>query len=347
MPMKSVLAAAAVLVLVTHGAAFAVDDAAAPRVVRAAHDVTLKLKVAKGGRVSPGGRISTRLVVKNRGRTIEPAITMSIFADTPTGTPLWTENLSLGGKRQKTKSVELDVPAGTTELIAVADCDDDENPGNNMDGAAVHDSDDHDSDDGDEDDHDDGDSGTVTPPLLSEVLAGASTYATNCASCHGVLGDGGTSGERLVGEDAHELLEAMREGEDGMPKFVDMTWQDAQNLAAFLVDPSAATAPPATTPPTTTPPTTTPPTTPPTTTPPAATPTYTGTIKAILDTSCVVCHKGTKAAAKIRLDSFSASSTSASKALTAMRNGRMPPGNPLPAATVQLFADWIAGGKPQ
>lgn len=348
MKMKTVPALAAALglglVLATHGAAFAVDDATAPRVVRAAHDVTLKLKAPKA---TSGGRVSTKLVVKNRGRTTEQAVTMSIFADVPSGTPLWTETLSVRGHHQKTKNVTVDVPAGTNELIAVADCDDDENPGNNMDGAPVHDADDdHDGDDDEGDDDDEGGSGTVTPPSTAAVLAGAATYATNCASCHGVLGEGGTARKRLVGESAHELLEAMREGEDGMPRFVDMTWQDAQNLAAFLVNPSAATAPPATTPPTT-PPTTTPPTTPPTTTPPATTPTYTASVKAIMDSSCVVCHKGTKAPAKIRLDSYSAVSANAAAALSAMQAGRMPPGNPLPASTVQVFADWINGGKPQ
>jgi mono/diheme cytochrome c family protein len=180
---------------------------------------------------------------------------------------------------------------------------------------------------------------------LLAIRAGAATFASNCAACHGATGTGGTSGERVAGEDAHELYEAMQEGEDDMPRFLDLTYDDAKNMAAYLHDPAAASEPLPGDPPVTPPPVD-PPADPPAG-PAPVTPTYRGAVKAILDSACAACHQGANAPARVRLDSFTAASASASASLSAVQAGRMPPGGPLPAAQVQVIADWIAGGKPQ
>jgi mono/diheme cytochrome c family protein len=313
-------AACAVLVslaFATHGGLFAEvdddgDDDFVP-IVRPEHDVACDLRVPEGASVTPGSIVSTKLVVRNRSRRREKSVVLSVFANAPTGTPLWTDITSLRPHARRTKRVEILVPEGTTSLVAVATCDDDANPGNNMDSEHL------------------GDDDAAPPPASGYAVAGAATYATNCASCHGVDARGTSLAPDILRRSASDVLEAMREGEEGMPRFPSMTWQDAKNLAAYLADPTAATAP----------------TTPPDPPPSGTTPTYTGQVKTLLDSSCVVCHTGSNAPKGVRLDTYAQASTNAAKALAAMQGGTMPPGNPLPASSVQLFADWIAGGKPQ
>ena len=47
----------------------------------------------------------------------------------------------------------------------------------------------------------------------------------------------------------------------------------------------------------------------------------------------------------VRLDTLATASANADRALAAMEAGRMPQAGPLAAADIQLFRDWIAGGK--
>ena len=290
------------------------DDGFQP-VVRPQHDVACNLRLPADAVVTPGATVPAKLVVKNRGRRRE-SVGLAVYANWPVGTPLWTDTVSLRGHAKRTKHVEIQVPEGTTSLVAVATCDDDANPGNNIDSEHVG------GDDG----------GTTTPPPASGyALAGAATYATNCASCHGVDGRGTSLAPNILHRSTSDILEAMREGEEGMPRFPAMTSTDARNLAAYLADPAAAT----------------PPVTPPAPPPTGTTPTYTGQVKSLLDSSCVVCHTGANAPKSIRLDTYANASKNAAAALAAMQAGTMAPGNPVPASSVQLFADWIAGGKPQ
>jgi mono/diheme cytochrome c family protein len=145
--------------------------------------------------------------------------------------------------------------------------------------------------------------------------------------------------EVVAGHSAGDILEAVREGEDGMPRFTGLTLDDARNIAAYLRDPSAVTTP----------------TTPPDTgtggtggtTPPGPAPTYTTRIAALLSANCVACHSGTGAMAGIRLDNYTGASRNAARALTAIEAGRMPPSGPLSAADVQAFRDWVAAGTPK
>jgi len=203
------------------------------------------------------------------------------------------------------------------------------------------------------------DDGAVVPPgpggSGGDALAieGAKIWMPLCSGCHGADGTGGTIDENISDEDAGDILEAVREGEEpegddpGMPRFPDIDWADAQAIAAFLRNPDVTvpTDPPPTDPPPTDPPTD-PPTTDPPTTPPAA-PTYSGQVAAILSKACVACHTGTSAAAKVRLDNYSNASANATKSVNAIASGKMPPGGSFPAGDLQVLRDWIAAGTPR
>ena len=94
-------------------------------------------------------------------------------------------------------SDKLSKGEGTTSLVAVATCEDDANPGNNMDIVNLG-----------------GDGGSTSPPPPNGyAVAGAATYATNCAACHGVDARGTSLGPNIVRRSASDVLEAMREGE--------------------------------------------------------------------------------------------------------------------------------------
>jgi cytochrome c553 len=304
-------------------------------VVRPQRDIACDLRLSHRSAVRPGSPAVAKIVVRNKGKTRESGVTLAVYANTPTGTPLWTDHVDLRAHRRKTRKAQIDVPAGTTSLVAVAFCDGDGNAGNNYDSENVgglHD----DGDAGNNDDGNVGDDGENTGGGGSGgsggstpyAVAGAATYASSCASCHGADARGTRSGPSIVRRSANSILEAVREGDDGMPRFPGITRQDAQNLAAFLADPSAAT-PPAPTPP------------PPT----GQTPTYATDVQPILAASCAGCHTGTTAPLGIRLDTYGTASANSAVMLDAMQMGRMPIGNPLPAATIQVIADWIAGGK--
>jgi len=303
------------------------DGAGVAEAVHPTHDVACTLTVNAAATARAGSGVTTKLVVKNKSRRREPNILVSIFANAPVGTPIWTGALDLKAHHKRSKNVHVDLPAGTTTLVAVASCDDDGNPGNNIAGVDVSGHDGGGDDDG---------GGTTVPPAANAVvLAGAATYSANCATCHGVDANGTKLAPRIVGRSAGSVLEAIREGEDGMPRFPNMTSADASNIAAFLANPAAATQPTTPIPPTN-----------------GATPTYTGQIATLLQANCVVCHTGAFASGSattgpVQLDSYANASKNAALALSAMQGGIMPPGSPLPASSIQLFSDWIAGGKQQ
>jgi len=68
--------------------------------------------------------------------------------------------------------------------------------------------------------------------------AGAELYAFECASCHGVSGEGSAAGTPLAGE-----LQSMTDdkiwwvvvyGADGMPSYPELTDEDIGDLIAFM-----------------------------------------------------------------------------------------------------------------
>lgn len=75
--------------------------------------------------------------------------------------------------------------------------------------------------------------------------------------------------------------------------------------------------------------------------------TYNDNVKAIFDTQCVACHSGSSASDGVHLDTYSGASTNASKALSEIAEGAMPPANAGSVSDEQLcaIAHWIDAGK--
>jgi len=67
---------------------------------------------------------------------------------------------------------------------------------------------------------------------------GAAIYAFECASCHGVNGEGSAAGTPLVGEVAtmtdDKIWWVIAYGADGMPSYPELTDDDVGDLIAFM-----------------------------------------------------------------------------------------------------------------
>jgi mono/diheme cytochrome c family protein len=179
-----------------------------------------------------------------------------------------------------------------------------------------------------------------------DPASGGALWAANCAACHGADGSGGSGGPGVRGASAGRILQAVREGEDRMPRFPGIGKRDARNISAYLNGGAPAPDPTPVPDPTPTPaPTPTP--TPAPSQPPAATVTWSGQIQAMLSQNCALCHSGRKASVGVRLDTYANASANASRVLSSIEAGRMPPAGKLPASQIQALRDWIAGGRPQ
>ncbi|MBT5775324.1 MAG: cytochrome c [Dehalococcoidia bacterium] len=68
-----------------------------------------------------------------------------------------------------------------------------------------------------------------TDPVSMYVGAG-------CANCHGLSGEGGVVGPDIWGKNAEDMLEAIRDGDHGMPAFDEQRLTDVQveALVAYL-----------------------------------------------------------------------------------------------------------------
>ena len=167
--------------------------------------------------------------------------------------------------------------------------------------------------------------GLISKGKTGISFAGREAWSAHCASCHGTLADGG-AGPMLVGFRSKDLrLKAATGGDHDFP------WlgaADGRSFQTFLRSPATVPDPDYPVP------------------PPGGWPTYAGNVKAILDDRCVNCHGGALAESGIRLHTYEAASNSARRALFAIRSGQMPPGGRnVPAAEVQVLADWIEGGR--
>jgi mono/diheme cytochrome c family protein len=263
-------------------------------------DVRVKLSLRDRRSDSPLAKVR----VRNQGRKEQSGVLVALRAGSEAGDILasWTVDLRPG--RSWSVRLRVDLPEGTQALVATA----------TLDGAADQRPDDNVS--------------TVNLGPMDPPSAGASLFAAQCASCHGADASGTPSGPAIAGEDAEEVAEAVREGEDGMPTFPGLTAAEIRAIAAWLRDPVVVPPPPPPPPP-----------------PPGSAPTYAGNIKALLTANCTACHAGRNAFAGVRLDTLATASANADRALAAMEAGRMPQAGPLPAADIQLFRDWIAGGR--
>jgi mono/diheme cytochrome c family protein len=59
-----------------------------------------------------------------------------------------------------------------------------------------------------------------------------------CANCHGLSGEGGVVGPDIWGKNVEDALEAIRDGDKGMPAFAEERLTDGQveALVAYLAD---------------------------------------------------------------------------------------------------------------
>ena len=276
---------------------------------RLADDVNLRMTLAHRTGASPEARIS----VRNRGTNDQSNVLLQVFSDSTGGALLWSTTVSLAKGRSADFRTTIAPAADVLAVVATATLSGavDAFPSDN----------------------------TVSVPLgrggqSGDASLGASLYSTNCASCHGADARGTASGPWIRGRSAGDVNEAIHEGEDGMPTFPFLSWEDARRIAVFLQNPDAVTPPP--------PPPTTPP--PP---PGSAAPTYSGSVKALLDSRCVGCHDNRSPGSGLRFDSYATASSNASSGLAAVKAGRMPKGGTLTAAEVKLLQDWVTGGTPK
>lgn len=75
------------------------------------------------------------------------------------------------------------------------------------------------------------------PELVGDPAAGEALYASNCASCHGADGEGG-SGPAMAdvsGESEAEIADVVLYGAGDMPA-IDVDDQAAADIAAYVVE---------------------------------------------------------------------------------------------------------------
>ena len=117
--MKPILAVSSILGLALAGIASRAPAVAGDDYVKPApsqHDVAVRMRV----RSQKGTSVRAQLVVQNKGRKSESQVVVSVFADAPVGTPLWTGTMAqLKAHRKRTTKAEFEVPAGTGALVAV------------------------------------------------------------------------------------------------------------------------------------------------------------------------------------------------------------------------------------
>ncbi len=281
---------------------------------------------------------SANVVVSNNGTTAETGVALEIHAGASIdGTPLWTGTIDLAPGESATVGADISLPAGTTRVTAVARLAGDERPTDNR----------------------------YTVPAKPDATPadpwmGLSVWETNgCGGCHGISGGGGTA-PAIRRESAGEIREVTAEGEDEMPSYPEFSSADARDVAAFLADASNTIA-----------------------TRPAPvtgtggtgggtgtggtgggsgggtgggagggtggtqTPTWSGQIQGIFSSNCAGCHQGTSAPKGVKLNTYANVKANASRSLTSIRNGSMPPAGPMAKADIDAIAAWIAGGMPQ
>ena len=290
---------------------------------RADDDVRVRLHLSRRASPTPVAKFK----VKNRGRNPQAGVTVRFLAGDENGTEMWSSDINLPRGASRSYRFAFARPEGVSEVTVTATLFEkaDERPWDNQDSADLGTG--------------GGGGGGGGSVSLTGAQRGMALYAGNCAVCHGTDARGGTSGKGLRGMSASDILEAVRRGEEpepgdggtGMPTFPGLTSGDCQDLASYLADPDNVMPPPPPPPP-----------------PVGGTVTYAGQIAPFLQTYCVACHQGANAYMGVKLATYAQASANADRALASMQAGTMPKGGTaLSAAQIQVFADWIAGGKPQ
>lgn len=164
----------------------------------------------------------------------------------------------------------------------------------------------------------------IQPPASNDVwLLGRDLFQANCLGCHAV-GD-----HELREEGLGDWLEALSEGEDEMPAFPTLDRADVQAMREYFFDPDRKVEEPGPS------------------EPPPATVTYENTVKAILDVSCVSCHRAGNAFGGIAVDTYASAFANRVVLVDAVEKDRMPPAGPLTAEKKTALRDWLDGGAPE
>jgi len=164
----------------------------------------------------------------------------------------------------------------------------------------------------------------VDPPETDEEwLLGRDLYQANCLGCHSL------SDHELKGEDLGDWLETVREGEDDMPSFPNLVKSDVVAMRKYFNDPDRVVEEPGPT------------------DPPPDTVTYENTVKAILDVSCVACHRSGNALGGIAADTFASAFANRAAIVASVEKDRMPTGGPLATEKKTALRSWLDGGAPE
>jgi mono/diheme cytochrome c family protein len=288
---------------------------------RADNDVFVRLRVRK----PRADRVRVRIKVRNQGRERQEGVEVALHAGDASGPVVWSDVVDV--RPGRSRRFRMRVPReeagdGLAVVVSLSGGAEDEDPGDNTDSVVLP-----------------GDERTDGAAPADAAARGAAIWVPQCSACHGIDGRGGTVCDDVSREPWREILEALREGEDGMPRYPGLGIGDAKDIAAYLSDPVAPPPPPA--------PPEPPPAPPPAPPPPDATPTYAQDVAPILATRCDSCHGASFAAAGIRTDTYDDASRNAARIVSSVQAGRMPPGAPLPADELKTLADWAAGGTPR
>jgi len=269
----------------------------------------VKVRRVKKKKTPPGGVAMVRVKVKNRTKE-EQEVTIRLFREGDSSEPFAVREVHLDPKEKVKLEVECPVPTAFRgkKLRVRAELEDD--------------------DDGDDPDDEDDTTIPVDPPKTDEEwLLGRDLYRANCLGCH-ALGD-----KELKGEDLGDWLEVVAEGEDDdgerMPSFPNLGRADVVAMRKYFLDPDREVEEPG----------------PPD--PPPETVTYENTVKAILDVSCVACHRTGNAFGGVAADTYATAFANRVAIVDSVEKNRMPTGGPLSAEKKTALRSWLDGGAPE
>jgi mono/diheme cytochrome c family protein len=177
-------------------------------------------------------------------------------------------------------------------------------------------------------------------PADEDWLAGREIWMTNCASCHGEKGD-----EEVLEEDLEDWLEAVREGEDDMPPFPSLSSDDVRLARKYVLDPDRPLPDPDPDPDPDPKPDPDPDPDP--KPDPDPVPTYVDSIKSILDSRCVACHRTGTALGGYRMDDYASAFAGRVAIVDSVEKNRMPTSGPLSSADKGKLRAWLDGGAPE
>jgi mono/diheme cytochrome c family protein len=269
---------------------------------------TLRVKVKRMKKGKTPPGGSALLRVKVKNRTgEEQEVTVRLFRQDDDTEPFETRELRLDAKERVRLEVECPVPVDFRERKLRVR-------------AEVESAED---DDGEAEDDDDTTLPVETPESDEVWLLGRDLYQANCLACH-ALDD-----HELVEEDFGDWIEVMREGEDEMPAFPTLGKPEVRAMRTYFFDADRNVTEPGPT------------------DPPPATITYENTVKAILDVSCVACHRAGNALGGIAVDTYASAFANRAATVDSVVKDRMPTGTPLSAEKKKALSDWLDGGAPE